>query len=349
MRRIVLVIAALLFALPLSAQDGSYIRYYPAGTAGLSSSGTAITSTVPLLLPDGSAGAPSLAFASDTDTGFYRDSDPYLTYGGTPIMGWKAGNASIVISSAYSLSFGSGANARTASPDTILARDAANTLALRNSTNAQAFNIYNTYTDASNYERTTFAWSGNQFYVQVQAAGTGTLRTMNLGGGGKNWKIDSSGSFYPGNNDEGSIGTTSLQVQNLYVSRSIQGSKSKALTDGAAAASVVRIAVATNSYIGGKIIWTATSTDGTDQLATSGEQFFSGVDKAGTVTCGTGSAIGTATAYTTAATLVCTVSVATSTTNCDIQATCTNDTAGTQAIAFNYRLDMPLTATVTPQ
>jgi hypothetical protein len=236
-----------------------------------------------------------------------------------------------------------------AAPYANLYGEAANTLALRNSTNAQTFNIYNTYTDASNYERTTFAWSSNQFYIQVQAAGSGTLRTLNLGGGGKNWKIDSSGSLYPGNNDEGSIGTSALTVQHVYVGRSFQGSKAKALTDAAAAASVVRIAVATNSYIGGKIIWTATSTDGTDQLATSGEQFFSGVDKAGTVTCGTGSAVGTATAYTTGKTLVCTVSVATSTTNCDIQATCTNDTAGTQAIAFNYRLDMPLTATVTPQ
>ena len=39
------------------------------------------------------------------------------------------------------------------SSDVILARDAANALALRNSTAAQQFNLYNTYTDASNYER----------------------------------------------------------------------------------------------------------------------------------------------------------------------------------------------------
>ena len=49
-----------------------------------------------------------------------------------------------------------GTNADAAAADTILARDAANTLAQRNGVNAQAFNIYNTYTDASNYE--SAAW-----------------------------------------------------------------------------------------------------------------------------------------------------------------------------------------------
>jgi hypothetical protein len=162
------------------------------------------------------------------------------------------------------------------------------------------------------------------------------------------WYWNVGGHLLPNATNTYDIGSSSINVRVIYGGIT-QGSRTKALTDAAAAASVVRIAVATNSYIGGRIQWAATSTDGTDQLATSGEQFFSGVDKAGTVTCGTGAALGTATAYTTAKTLVCTVTVATATTNCDIQVTCTNDTAGTQAIAFNYRLDMPLVATVTPQ
>lgn len=62
--------------------------------------------------------------------------------------------------------------------DTILARDAANTLAQRNGVNAQAFNIYNTYTDASNYERGFVRWSGNEFLVGTEAAGTGTVRIL---------------------------------------------------------------------------------------------------------------------------------------------------------------------------
>lgn len=62
--------------------------------------------------------------------------------------------------------------------DTILRRDAANTLALRNSTNAQAFNIYNTYTDASNYERGFVKWNTNVLKIGTEKAGTGTARAL---------------------------------------------------------------------------------------------------------------------------------------------------------------------------
>jgi hypothetical protein len=65
-------------------------------------------------------------------------------------------------------------------PDIIIARDAANTLALRNSTNAQTFNIYNTYTDASNYERLAIKWSGNLPTITNENAGTGSARNLTV-------------------------------------------------------------------------------------------------------------------------------------------------------------------------
>lgn len=67
--------------------------------------------------------------------------------------------------------------------DTILARDAANTLAQRNGTNAQTFRIYKTYTDASNYERLSSFVSANVFYIQSEAAGTGTPRNLRISAG----------------------------------------------------------------------------------------------------------------------------------------------------------------------
>lgn len=60
--------------------------------------------------------------------------------------------------------------------DTTLTRDAANTLALRNTTNAQTFRVYNTYTDASNYERFAVTWSSDVAYARAQNAGTGSAR-----------------------------------------------------------------------------------------------------------------------------------------------------------------------------
>jgi hypothetical protein len=60
--------------------------------------------------------------------------------------------------------------------DTILARDAANTLAQRNGTAAQTFRVYNTFTDASNYERLSTTWSSNVCYTKPENAGTGSAR-----------------------------------------------------------------------------------------------------------------------------------------------------------------------------
>ncbi|NBW16669.1 MAG: hypothetical protein EBR82_52700, partial [Caulobacteraceae bacterium] len=47
--------------------------------------------------------------------------------------------------------------------DCILDRDAAATLAQRDGTNAQTFNIYNTFTSATNHERGFLRWSSNVF------------------------------------------------------------------------------------------------------------------------------------------------------------------------------------------
>jgi hypothetical protein len=64
--------------------------------------------------------------------------------------------------------------------DTILIRDAGDTLAQRNGTNAQTFRLYNTFTDASNYERGFLRWSSDVFEVGPEAAGTGTARPMRI-------------------------------------------------------------------------------------------------------------------------------------------------------------------------
>jgi hypothetical protein len=77
--------------------------------------------------------------------------------------------------------------------DLILARDAANTLAQRNGTTAQTFNLYNTYTDASNYERGRFSWVGNELRVGTEKAGTGATRSLGLYEGNIRYQVIGSG------------------------------------------------------------------------------------------------------------------------------------------------------------
>ena len=67
--------------------------------------------------------------------------------------------------------------------DAVLTADAANTLALRNSTNAQQFNVYSTYTDASNYERLQFRATATASYIETTSAGTGVDRALFISNG----------------------------------------------------------------------------------------------------------------------------------------------------------------------
>lgn len=80
--------------------------------------------------------------------------------------------------------------------DSPLTRLNANTIEQRNGVNPQLFNIYNTYTDASNYERGNFSWSGNVLNLGLDNLGTGVVRAIKIGSG--------TGSFTIGFNTAGS-------------------------------------------------------------------------------------------------------------------------------------------------
>jgi len=72
--------------------------------------------------------------------------------------------------------FGWSVDPRLNTGDLTLYRDAASTLAQRNSTNSQTFRLYNTYTDASNYERSalSFVTYSGALYTKLAAESAGT-------------------------------------------------------------------------------------------------------------------------------------------------------------------------------
>jgi hypothetical protein len=118
-------------------------------------------------------------------TGFFQST---LTAG----TGFVAGSGSFSVTNTFNAVLWLGAAFGWASsttvntgttPDLSLYRDAADTLAQRRGVNAQAFRIYNTFTDASNYERVSFGWSTNIFTIGRESAGTGTARNIRIVGG----------------------------------------------------------------------------------------------------------------------------------------------------------------------
>ena len=74
------------------------------------------------------------------------------------------------------IGWGSQVNA-TSGHDLLVGRDAANTLAQRNGTNAQTYRLYNTFTNASNYQRTSITDDSTGLVIDQQYAGTGAART----------------------------------------------------------------------------------------------------------------------------------------------------------------------------
>lgn len=137
--------------------------------------------------PAGSSGTAQNAYATALTiqgdrAAFFTN---YATFASATIGLGYIGNNIVTVGANGSYSFGN-ANNNLNNPDVFLARDAANTLALRNSTNAQTFNVYNTYTDASNYERLSISWASNICTLSTSGAGTGaTNRRLDITSGGQ--------------------------------------------------------------------------------------------------------------------------------------------------------------------
>jgi hypothetical protein len=132
---------------------------------------------------NGSAGLPGYSFASNTNSGI-------LWASGLPGVVMSSNSANIAafsnssgvgvrINGLVPLGWSSGEPVSTAT-DLFLARDAANTLAQRNSTNPQTLRVYNTFTDAANYARLTLSAGGTTTIYQEQA-GTGPISHMYIG------------------------------------------------------------------------------------------------------------------------------------------------------------------------
>jgi hypothetical protein len=171
--------------------------------SGLAVFATSPTFTTQVLMPDGSAGTPSIGFSSDTDTGIRwsgTDNDLRFVAGGTDRF--RIASNVFQMRSGGTIEWSSGAIA--AASDLILARDAAGILAQRDGTNAQNFRIYKTYTDASNYERLNI--SGTT--ITLQKAGTGGDNDLIINNGtgfgikfqtsgNTRWNINNSGHLLP--------------------------------------------------------------------------------------------------------------------------------------------------------
>ncbi len=150
------------------------------GTTRLSVSSTAVTSTVPILGPDGLVGTPTYAWATDPTAGFYHTGTGAsgvlrLAINGALATTWDDNGSFALRRDGGQILFG-------ASSDAILAREGADRLIFKRSTTAQRLDVANTYTSASNNELFSVDWqtTAGTALVGTRTAATGTTRPLKL-------------------------------------------------------------------------------------------------------------------------------------------------------------------------
>lgn len=90
------------------------------------------------------------------------------------------GTDGLVVSSSRTIGFSASNTFSQGGQDAQWARDAADTIAQRRGVNPQTFRLYNTFTDASNYERGFMRWASNVLEIGAEFAGTGKTRTLSF-------------------------------------------------------------------------------------------------------------------------------------------------------------------------
>jgi hypothetical protein len=145
------------------------------------------STTLQVRLADDSAfGAlEALSFTTANSRIVCDDTNNVLHVGNTPRISLYGGNALYLsIGSNTAIRF---SGARSDQPSAAgffdLIREADHVLAQRSGTNAQTFRLYNTVSGTGNvnFDRVNFRWASNEFIIDAEAGGTGTLRGIKIG------------------------------------------------------------------------------------------------------------------------------------------------------------------------
>lgn len=163
------------------------------------------------LFVDGTALAPSISFISDPDTGFYRQSTGAVRFSSNGNVRVQFDD-SIVLGASGSLIFNSSATLG-GNNDTILVRDVANTLAMKNGTAAQELRIYGTTTGPAYTRLGHDGSTGGYLY-------TNSDLELFLGiNGAAKWEVNSSASSFalsPLTDNATPFGLISKRASNIF-------------------------------------------------------------------------------------------------------------------------------------
>lgn len=166
--------------------------------------------------------SPTYSFVGDPDTGWgYRQANTLAAVcSGSEILRIQSGRVDALTSDMGPSVGGALVLGNAGTYDVFLERDSANTLALRNGANAQAFNLYNIFSDASNYERGFFRFVSNVMEIGTEAAGTGASRDVQISADTGQYVIFGRPNFSTFASAYLKMGQTSLSNDNAFRVRS---------------------------------------------------------------------------------------------------------------------------------
>lgn len=194
------------------------------GSASFGTNTLQISTAGTVLLPDGTAGVPSLAFVSDSNTGLYSFAVDQLgiATGGSARAVFTNEGLWLGASDIRFSSFGFFSD-----PNVILFGDSGH-LGLRLGPGGFAspqFHVYNNYVDSLNWERLNLEWNANNAFLTTERIGSGSFRSLALGSEGAatvslrtnatNWyTLSTTGLLVGTKSSIGSTPTDNLQLAN---------------------------------------------------------------------------------------------------------------------------------------
>jgi hypothetical protein len=179
----------------------------------------------------GSSSVPTYSFAGDATTGIYSTNSGQIYFvGGGLVYAKFAGGLTQAADQPIRW-----AATIDAAGDVFLFRDAPNTLALRNSTAAQTFRVYNTYSNAgADYERLDIGWTSNTVFIKTAKLGGGQNRDMAItasaemylgSGNADRWRLNTSGHLIAQADNTYDIGASGAnRPRNVYVADNLHAS-----------------------------------------------------------------------------------------------------------------------------
>ena len=157
--------------------------YTPTTTVAITTTNNISVPSGQVLVQTGTTSLPAIAIGQ-TNKGFISNgANGYLSYIDAQTSNSITFGSGISVRQNGFFAFSNSSDSYSGTWDTFLYRDSANTLAQRNTTNAQTFRLYNTYTSTSLGEWLSVDWSttANTATIATKANGAGVVRTLATG------------------------------------------------------------------------------------------------------------------------------------------------------------------------